>query len=359
MPIVKSDDRLTGAPASTSRLYELNDRALWPLIDARDDRSQEAAIEALLLKHVKPVLATILQRFRRIEPNLRIEDLEEIASLAAVRLVRRVKAAVAYEEHAIKGLNDYLATLTYNALYDFRRQRYPERHRLKRNLRYLLTRDPAFALWETEQDIVAGLSGWKGKPPKPAAALTRSSATSAMCEKKRPAEAVRAILNHVGHPIVFESLVDVVAELWDVRDVIVESGENLRDEQRDQLSALEQRQYLETLWSEIRGLPYNQRTALLLNLRDSEGSNALTLFLLLNIADPTEIAHIAGFTEDELNEIWERLPLDDKAIADRLTLTRQQVIIFANRRACAWPDEWRNGNRMRWARISADFARHL
>lgn len=311
-----------------SPLHDLNDRALWPLIDARDDRSQEAAIEVLLVQDVKPVIASILQRFRRTEPNLQAEDLEEISSLAAERLIRRVRAAAVYEEHAIKVLANYLATLTYNALYDFRRHRYPERHRLKRNLRYLLTRDPAFALWETPECIVAGLSGWKGQPPQPAASLTRFTATSAMREKARPAEAVRAILNQAGHPMAFESLVDLVAELWDVRDVVVERGEDLRDEQPDPLSSLEQREYLANLWSEIRELPGNQRTALLLNLRDSEGSNALTLFLLLNIAGAAEVARIAGVSEEELNELWERLPLDDHAIADRLKVTRQQIINF-------------------------------
>lgn len=313
---------------STNLLSELNDRVLWPVIDAPDERAREAAIEVLLIEDVKPVIAAILQRFRRMEPSLQLEDLEEIASLAAVRLIRKVRAAVLYEEHAIKVLEDYLATLTYNALYDFRRQRYPERHRLKRNLRYLLTRDPAFALWETRESMVAGLSGWKGQPPKMAAFVTRFSATSAMCEKARPAEALRAILERVGHPVVFESLVDLVADLWDVRDVVIESGEDPRDEHPDQLSSLEQRQYLENLWSEIGELPDNQRTALLLNLRDSGGSNALTLFLLLNIAGTAEVARNAGLTEEELNELWERLPLDDLTIADRLKVTRQQVINF-------------------------------
>ena len=311
---------------STNPLYELNDRALWPLIDARDDRSQEAAIEALLVNEVEPVISTILQRFRRTEPNLQAEDLEEISSLAAERLIRRVRAAAVYEEHAIQVLANYLATLTYNALYDFRRHRYPERHRLKRNLRYLLTRDPAFALWETPECIVAGLSGWKGQPPRPAASLTRFSATPAMREKAHPAEAVQAILKHAGHPMPFESLIDLVAELWDVRDVVTESGEELRDEQPDQLRSLEQREYLTRLWSEIRELPFNQRTALLLNLRDSEGANALTLFLLLNVADAAEVARIAGVSEEELNELWGKLPLDDLAIAERLKVTRQQII---------------------------------
>jgi hypothetical protein len=326
MAIFERDDRPQETQVSTNPLYELNDRALWPLIDAPDDRSQEAAIEVLVVQDVKPVIASILRRFRRTEPDLHNEDLEEISSQAAVRLIRKVRAAAVYEEHAIKVLENYLATLTYNALYDFRRHRYPERHRLKRNLRYLLTRDPTFALWETPESIVAGLSRWKGQLPKSAGFPAPSAATSVMREKARPAEALRAILDQVGHPVAFDALVDQVAELWDVRDVVIESGEYPPDAQCDQLSVLEQREYLDTLWSEIRELPDNQRAALLLNLRDSGGSNALTLFLVLNIADVAEVARVAGVPEDELNELWERLPLDDLAIAERLRLTRQQII---------------------------------
>jgi hypothetical protein len=326
VPGTEPDDRPQGPPAYTNRLHELNDRALWPLIGAPDEQSQEAAIEVLLTEEVRPVVAAILRRFRRTEPNLQIEDLEEISSAAAVRLIRKVRAAAIYEEHAITVLSDYLATLTYNALYDFRRHRYPERHRLKRNLRYLLTRHRSFALWEAAESMVAGLSGWKGQPPGPEALLTKSSATPAMREKAHPAEALRAILHRVGHPIAFESLVDLVAELWDVRDVVFECVEDPADEQPDPLSSIEQREYLENLWSEIRELPGHQRTALLLNLRDSRGCNALTLFLLLNIADAGEVARIAGVTEAELNEMWETLPLDDLTIADRLGLKRQQVI---------------------------------
>jgi hypothetical protein len=310
---------------SANLLYALNDRALWPVIDASDDRSQEAAIETLLEEEVRPVIDTILRRFRRMEPDLRVEDLEDISSQAALKLIRKVRAAAMYEEHAIKVLEDYLATLTYHVLYDFRRHRYPERHKLKRNLRYLLTHDAAFALWETAESTVAGLSAWKGRAPR-LTDLTRFSAVPAMREKSRPAEALKVILSAAGHPLAFDTLVDLAAELWDVRDVVVDGDTSPADDRPDPLGLLEQREYLGSLWSEIRELPDNQRVALLLNLRDSSGANALTLFLLLDVAGTAEVARMAGLSEDELNELWEQLPLDDLTIAERLGLTRQQVI---------------------------------
>lgn len=305
----------------------MNDPALRPLIEAPDEQAREAAIAVLATSFATPLIDGVLRRFRRTEPHVQNEDLQEISSLVVLRLVRKLRAAALYEDHAITTLHSYISALAHNACHDFRRLRHPERYRLKRNLRYVMTRYPAFALWETPELVIAGLSQWRGAPAKtildPPARFT---ATPVMRDRSHPVEALQAIFERVGHPLDFESLLDVVADLWDVRDVVVESGEFPPDERDDQLSALERRESLECLWRQILELPANQRSALLLNLRDSAGSNALSLFLLLNIADVAEVARAVGLTEKELHEIWADLPLDDLTIADRLGLTRQQII---------------------------------
>ncbi|HYC57990.1 MAG TPA: hypothetical protein VEK79_00325 [Thermoanaerobaculia bacterium] len=321
-------DEPSRARRPADRLREINDPILGPLIDALDERSREIAITALLTDVADPLIASILRRFRRMEPTLQVEDVQEIASLIALRLVHKLYATARHEEDAISTLQSYVSTLTYNAWHDFRRRRYPERYRLKRNLRYILTREPLFALWETtESVVVAGLSRWKDRPAETAAtAPTRFDATAAMCRKTRPAEALSAIFDRIGHPMTFDQLVDVVAELWNVQDVVIANSDIPADPRRDQHSSLEQQEYLVALWREVRELPENQRAVLLLNLRDSAGSNALTLFLLLNVASISDLAAVAGLTEQALNELWDELPLDDLTIAARLKLTRQQVI---------------------------------
>jgi DNA-directed RNA polymerase specialized sigma24 family protein len=95
-----------------------------------------------------------------------------------------------------------------------------------------------------------------------------------------------------------------------------------------QLARLEQRQRLQTLWSEIRALLPQHRAALLLNLREAGGGNALALFIALGIATIDEVAAAAGLTVERLAEVWNRLPMDDSAIAEILGANRQQVINF-------------------------------
>ncbi len=101
---------------------------------------------------------------------------------------------------------------------------------------------------------------------------------------------------------------------------------NLPDGRPDAASALERRADLVRLWAEIRRLPARQATALLLNLRDDRRRDAMALLPLTGIATLREIAHTMAMPAERLAEIWNRLPLEDRAIADLLGLTRQQVI---------------------------------
>lgn len=310
-----------------ARLRELNDPLLGPLIDAEDEPAREAAIEAVITGFVKPLIDSMIACFRRSEPTLKPEDLEELTSIVAMRVVLKLRATALFEDHAVASLENYVATMSYHALHDLRRQRHPERHRLKKNLRYLLTRDRRFAMWETPSSVLCGLASWKGRTDAiTSTPLTRSSSTAAMEDRAHPGDAVAAILKRIGGPLPLDALVDTLAELWQLHDPVMQSAELLSDAKRDQHGDLEQRQYLAELWSEIRQLSAEQRAALLLNLRDSEGANAVALFLMLDIAGRDAIADAMGMSEEELAALWESLPLDDLTIAARLKIGRQRVI---------------------------------
>jgi hypothetical protein len=53
---------------------------------------------------------------------------------------------------------------------------------------------------------------------------------------------------------------------------------------------------------------------------------ALELFPLTGVASIRAIASVLEIPAEEFAEIWNMLPLDDLAIAERLQVTRQQVI---------------------------------
>src|SRR5262249_22092791 len=83
---------------------------------------------------------------------------------------------------------------------------------------------------------------------------------------------------------------------------------------------------LRELWKEIGELPRNQRVALLLNLRAEGEKCAMELFPLAGVASMREIAALLEIPAEEFALLWTRLPLDDRSIAERLGVSRQQVI---------------------------------
>ena len=92
------------------------------------------------------------------------------------------------------------------------------------------------------------------------------------------------------------------------------------------LRALTDRQELERLWGEIEQLPVRQRHALLLNLRDADGHGVIFMLPFTGLVTMRGIAEVLEIPAPELAALWRTLPLDDAAIAMRLSITRQQVI---------------------------------
>jgi len=300
-----------------------NDSALGPLLAAKSAAARSRALEAILVDHVQPVVRRVLARYRA--QNLSAEDAEDLAGTVHLRIVRRLQHLTANDE-PIERLNDYIATITYNVVYAYLRRRFPERARLKNRLRYLFTHDDALASWEWRGDIVCGLARWRGREPVQLA-VAREDASAPMLDRDAPADAMRAIFERAGGPLLFEDVVRTAMSVWNISDSIASdtAGQPLSFASTPALE-LETREYIEALWSEVRELREPQRAALLLNLRDVKGTNGLALLLVTGVATFDEIAAVLGMPAERLSEIWNDLPLDDLTIAGLFALSRQQVI---------------------------------
>ena len=311
------------------RLVALNDSLLRPLIEADDDAGRRAALERIVVDVAAPTIRRALARYTRSESPLQPADADDIASAVTLRLVGRLQACTESAEHAIERLPDYIATQTFNAVHDVLRRRFPEVVRLKNRIRYVLTRDARLGLWSSSAGPAAGLAGDRGTEPDVSEIpITSSTATRAMLQRERPAEAVYALLSRIGKAVTLEALVSKLAELWNVKSHPPEGGAflTITDDRPSPHDTVESRQTLEILWSEIRQLRMPQRAALLLNLRDAEGAGGLALLLIADVATFGEIAEAIGVSTARLSELWPRLPLDDLTIGEMLNLKRQQVI---------------------------------
>jgi len=301
-------------------LAEANDPLLAPLIGAVDENDRRHALEEVMTREVQPTIEMVLRRFRA-DRSIRREDPDDVAAIVTLRVLRRLQNITLDVAEGIASLADYTATLTYNTIYDVLRSRYPERTRLRNRIRHVLAGDARFASWDTPAGMVCGFANMRGSAAAPA--VVRFDATA----DKPLGEIVEMLFRDTGQPIAIGDLVRAIAELLGITDSVARPDVEQRQEP-EQLTKLEQKQRLENLWREIRELSREHRIALLLNLREAGGGNAVALFIGLGIATIDEVADAIGLTVERLAELWSSLPLDDLAIAEILGVTRQQVINY-------------------------------
>jgi RNA polymerase sigma factor (sigma-70 family) len=326
------------------------DSILQPFLNATDERESQRQLELLLTSSAEPLLRSIVRR--KLQPTVAggndIQVVEDACSDAMVQLLARLREFKANPaEKPINNFRGYVAVLAYNTCNEHLRQKHPRRYSLRNKLRYLLTHNEAFALWEADDnELICGLARWNNRRSasegtrrlRDIRAGGRAFETSASGGRVTPSLALtkmlQAVLVEVDGPVELDELVDAIAEWTGDTGKTVQAGFDDEDQ-----GAVEQitdpgagpdvevghRIYVQRLWSEIYQLPHRQRTALLLNLRDSKGGECIGLFPLAGIS-VRQIAQVLEIPPDRFAEIWNDLPLDDATIAQKLGITRQQVI---------------------------------
>jgi DNA-directed RNA polymerase specialized sigma24 family protein len=330
-----------------SQALQNTDPLLHPFLQAEDESEAQRLLEQVIAEHAQPLVREIIRsKLHAARPastgTIALPEAEDVCNEVVVQLLSRLRdLRDGSEGHgAITNFRGYVATVAYNTCTQSLRQRYPERHRLKNRLRYLLNHDPSFALWEDAKgSLLCGLAEWKDAAvlPQPSG---RPGLQESLYEKPNlrqlpPRALIQALFSLSGRPIELDELVGVAANIWGIKDLqrIESSEENdgevwntLPDPHVNVALLVERRMHLAALWKEICELRPLQRAALLLNLHDAGGQDMLPLFVLVDVARFSGIASSLDMTMQELAELWDDLPLDDATIAQRMGLTRQQVI---------------------------------
>lgn len=83
---------------------------------------------------------------------------------------------------------------------------------------------------------------------------------------------------------------------------------------------------LKLVWQELGRLPKNQCAAWLLKVADKNNESTLKWLPVFQIATIRQIAVAIGKTAEDLAQIWNQLPFNDKQIADLLKVSQRQVI---------------------------------
>ena len=304
----------------------LNDPVLRPYITADAEPARLVALERIVNSVAQPAISRVLRQCRHNLAAAGDGDPHEIESTVIVRVLQKLESARTSPNEAVVKLDEYVARLTVNAVADLRRNSAPEWTRLKRRLRYAAETDRRLALWDVPSGTLCGLAEWRDRVDRTdGPRVDRLTAPAAMRDPEAPGDALVALLRLANAPVALDEATAALAELWHVEPPEPPAIE-LADDAQGPVAAYETREELQLVWEEIRGLPLNQRAALLLNLRDAMGLNAVVLFPLTGVASFDEIAETIGMTPAALTGLWPQLPLADLDIARTLDLERQQVI---------------------------------
>ena len=315
-----------------------------------DQEKADLILGDLVCSYAHPVIVRIVRSTLHVSSKhfgQETQDAEDIINDVALQIISRLRNfKLKPGERQFTDLRGYIAVSAYNACHTYLRQKYPQRHRLKSKLRYILTHDDTFALWQSEdRKWMCGLAEWRNstKTEQIGTLIIKTSSGSKLLRTldRFPSETgssrgwrklLVSIFNTTSLPVDLKELVKAIDDvyclpgdrysLWSTTHIqdqlyLVDSGLTSR---------LDQRLYLERLWQEIRQLPLEQRNALLLNLRDDQGSECTWLLAFLKLATAGDVAAALAVSSEEFAGIRQRLPLNDAAIAERLGITRQQVI---------------------------------
>lgn len=322
-------------------------------LNATDESQRDRLLEELILEEaIPPVRRTISYRLRFCLGGsggvLLHPDAEDLCHDIVARLVRRLELLRARQDSVgIRDFGKYAARVAANACNDYLRQRYPARARLKDKLRDLLERHPDFAIWRREgviDDFYCGFAVWRDVSPlnESSDRLQRivteegvSHFSTGLYElKRRPLTGVVAeLFNRAGGPVEFEALLVAMTDLLEIRG---EAHTTLDDTQltfgsRGGVSLavyetrLERQEALREVWSAVKSLPLNLRSAFFFGFSDERGDDLLSLLLDGGVATPVEVAMELDLSTAGLMRIWKEMPLDNLAVAVFLGATRTQV----------------------------------
>jgi hypothetical protein len=300
----------------------------------------------LVRDRVDPLARQIVSSRMRNRGTAHQGQVEDVASDTVVAFLLHVEDLRQGRAAAVENVEAFVATLAARACSDHFRRTYPAFHSLRNKLRYLFEKYPELARWKeaASGDWVCGLADWQ-LPDRRAREIVddiedvaRHPALEEIVRLAHPADQLTRLFRQIDAPIRFDDLAPLMARLWCVQEVTAEaiSEESAEQEFADGACPVDvtlgRKQWLGRLWQQICELSVNQRAALLLNLKDQDGSCATSLFVMTGVTSLRKIAEVVNLPAAQFAALWPKLPLGDAEVASLLGLTRQQII---NLRKCA------------------------
>lgn len=341
-------------PYAKQPAFANSDPLLLSFLQTDDEEESQHYLALITNTYARPIVKNIVGCKLGVFLDLhgstyRHQDAEDLYNEVLLHVITRLRHLKAHKGTTITRFQDYVAVVAYHACHRYwNSQKHPQRKHIEGRLRNLLNRDKELALWHCMgREWLCGFAVWRQKGVT--YILTEQyrqllSAPRDFIKDTHAAigftfelnvELLTEIFTKVGVPLRVHDLAQIVADLYRAPHRVAyvkieerafeEHGITLRSK-TDLAATIEERSYLRYIWKEICDLPLSQRTVLLLNLKDPHGTNLMALLPMTGIATVSEIAVLLSISIEEFADLWMKMPLDDEMIAQRLSLTRQQVI---------------------------------
>lgn len=326
------------------------DLRLRVFLDEADKVRRDQLLTELICQYARPVIRRVIASKLNVKrggwDSVEGQDQDDIGEEVVVQLIRRLTLMKSGGADSFGSFESYVATATHNACSSYLRRKYPGRARLRDRLRYLLSHHEQLAIWQLERrEWLCGFVSWKNQQPS-----RRSSdrlrllcadprSNSYFSDSAQPEHdilhLVKATFEFVGAPIALDDLVDVAVNFLGISDktASIDTDDQFNEAATEAWSdaealfteKIDKQSYLKQVWKEICELPPEQRVAMLLNLKDREGSDITILLVSSGAATISEMAEALGLSIEEFLDLWKQLPLSDEDIAIRLGTRVQRV----------------------------------
>ncbi len=326
------------------------DLRLRAFLDEADEVRRDQLLEELICQYARPMIKRVIASKLTLKQShydsVEEQDQDDIGEEVVVQLIRRLTLVRSGGADSFGSFESYVATAAYNACNSYLRRKYPARARLRDRLRYILSHHKQLAIWQLERrEWLCGFASWRNQQPSRRSSdrlrqlradpHSISYFSDSAQQEQDVLRLVKSTFEFVGAPITLDDLVGVVGDILGIND---KSARAVPDDQlngaADEICSdnealfterIDKQAYLKQVWKEIRELPSDQRAAMLLNLKDGEGSDITIILVSSGVATISEMAEALSLSIEEFLDLWDKLPLSDEDIAIRLGIRIQRV----------------------------------
>ncbi|WP_348265124.1 sigma factor [Telmatobacter sp. DSM 110680] len=316
---------------------------------------------------VKDVVEAIVRQKMRVSLSPTDSSRENEDALDLVQDVySELTQALQSQDIEVRDPKSYAAVVTYHACAQYFRERYPEHTRLSNRVRYFLSHEPGFAVWETpEGDVLCGYSGWQqeSRTQNVANVLPEEISERLFVRRSAPYAAVKAldamrfadwrmlleaIFEDVAGPFELDQLISILSSLFRVKEDQKESPERGRKSSEFD-RRIHHQELMRMLWMILQDFNHRWLMAFLLNLPGvtKEARGEIEAFETSGAATRREIGRLLAISQKEYSElgyetqgwppdpelieericaVWPFLPREDLHIARALGCRTQQVV---------------------------------